>query len=50
MTKEGVVELIKKLLKTDIDLKFLLKLDQTELEMLLVQIRGRIGQDENKFM
>jgi len=48
MGKEELIELIKRLLKTDIDLKFLLKLDQAELEILLVQIRHRIGQDENK--
>jgi len=48
MGKEELIELIKRLLKTDIDLKFLLRLDQAELEILLVQIRHRIDQDENK--
>ncbi len=50
MTKETLVELIKKILKTDFDLNFLLKLTPGELETLVVLIRDRVGQGENGFM
>ena len=50
MTKEALVELIKKILKTDINLNFLLKLTPGELETLVVLIRDRVGQEENGSM
>ena len=42
MTKEKLVEKIKELLKTDIDLDFLLILKEEELERLVACIRDRI--------
>jgi len=50
MTKEALVELIKKILKTNIDLNFLLKLTPGELETLVVLIRDRVGQEGNGYM
>jgi predicted ATPase len=50
MTKEALVELIKKILKTDFNLDFLLKLTPGELETLVVLIRDRVGQEENGYM
>ena len=44
MTKDKLVEKIKELLKTDIDLNFLLKLKKEELERLLACIRDRMDQ------
>ncbi len=44
MTKEKLVEKIRELLKTDIDLDFLLELKKEELERLVVCIRDRVGQ------
>jgi hypothetical protein len=44
MTKEKMIEMIQRLLKTDIDLTFLLQLKKTELETLLACIRHEIGQ------
>jgi len=44
MTKEKLVEKIKELLKTDIDLNFLLILDEDELERLVACIRDRVDQ------
>ncbi len=51
MANEGgrtkkLVELIKKILRTDQHLDFLLKLEQDELEMLVVSIRTRIDDGE----
>jgi hypothetical protein len=42
MTKEQLVEKIKDILKTDIDLNFLLILKKEELETLLACIRDRV--------
>jgi len=42
MTKEKLVEKIKELLKTDIDLDFLLILKEEELERLVACIRDRV--------
>jgi hypothetical protein len=42
MTKEQLVEKIKDILKTDIDLNFLLILKKKELETLLACIRDRV--------
>ena len=44
MTKEKLMEIIKEILKTDIDLRFLLQLTETELETLVACIRDRIEQ------
>ncbi len=44
MTKEELIEMIHRLLKTDIDLSFLLQLKKTELETLLACIRHEVGQ------
>jgi hypothetical protein len=50
MTKEALIELIKKILKTDFNLDFLLKLTPGELETLVVLIRDRVGQEGNGYM
>ena len=42
MTKEKLVGKIKELLKTDIDLDFLLELKKEELERLVASIRDRV--------
>jgi hypothetical protein len=42
MTKDELVETLKKFLKTQADLKFLLKLDHKELETLVATIRDRV--------
>ncbi len=42
MTKEELIEILKRVLKTDSDLEFLLKLDEAELETLVAVIRDRI--------
>ena len=42
MTKEKLIEIIQRLLKTDIDLNFLLQLKKSELETLLVCIRSEV--------
>ena len=41
MNKTELLEIIKKLLKTDVDLDFLLNLPESDLEMLVVCIRER---------
>ena len=42
MTKEELIEILKRVLKTDTDIDFLLKLDESELETLVAVIRDRI--------
>ena len=42
MTQEELLEIIKKLLKTDRDLEFLLRLDNEELRTLVACIRDRV--------
>ena len=44
MTKEKLIEIIRTLLKTDADLRFLLQLKEKELEKLVACIRDRIDQ------
>ena len=44
MTKDKLVEKIKELLKTDIDLDFLLVLKKEEIERLVACIRDRVDQ------
>ena len=47
MKKEKLIEIIQTLLDTDIDLSFLQKLDQNELEVLVASIRGRVDQNRD---
>ena len=42
MTKEKLIQTIQRLLKTDVDLSFLLKLKVKELETLLACIRNEV--------
>jgi len=42
VTKEELIEILKRVLKTDSDLEFLLKLDEAELETLVAVIRDRV--------
>ena len=44
MNTEELLEIIKKLLKTDVDLDFLLDLPESDLETLVVCIRDRCDQ------
>ena len=44
MTKERLIEIIQNILDTDIDLTFLLKLTETELETMVACIRERVEQ------
>jgi len=44
MTKEKVVEIVREILKTDIELDFLLKLEKEELETLAACIRNGLEQ------
>ncbi len=46
MTKENLVEMITKILKTDVELEFLLKLAPRELEILLVCLRSLVDQEK----
>jgi len=42
MTKEQLIEIIKKLLETDSDLDFLSKLSKSELETLVSAVRNKV--------
>ncbi len=42
MTKEKLIEILQRVLKTDADLSFLLKLEVTELENLVACVRDRV--------
>jgi hypothetical protein len=44
MTKEKLIDIIRTLLKTDADLRFLLQLKEKELETLVACIRRRTDQ------
>jgi len=44
MIKDKVVDKIKELLKTDLNLDFLLELKKEEIEKLVACIRDRVGQ------
>jgi len=46
MQKRELVEILKKLLETKADLDFLLGLDLKELELLVVILRDRLGQEK----
>ena len=48
MEKGGLIQLVRRILKSDADLNFLLKLDARELETLVACIRVRLDL-ENKF-
>jgi hypothetical protein len=39
MTKEELIEILKKVLKTDVNLDFLLRLNEEELETLVICVR-----------
>jgi len=42
MTKEKLIETIQRILKTDVDMNFLLQLKKSEIETLLVSIRSEV--------
>jgi len=42
MTKDKLIEILKKLLKTDAELGFLSQLKQAELELLIACVRDRV--------
>jgi hypothetical protein len=44
MTKEKLIEIIQRLLKTEIDLSFLLQLKKSELETMVACVRDRVEQ------
>ena len=44
MTKEKLIETIQKILTADLDLSFLLKLSESELETLVTSIRAWVDQ------
>ena len=46
ISKERLLQMIKKLLRSDLDLTFLLKLEQREIEQLISAIRERIGENQ----
>lgn len=48
MTKEDLVDLLRKILNTEADLNFLSDLEQRELETLIACIRDRIEQEKRK--
>ena len=48
MTKEKIVEKIKDILKTDLDLNFLMALEEKDLETLIACIRDRVDQVSEK--
>jgi len=47
MKKESVIEMLQRVLKTDADLEFLLKLEENELEILIASIRDRVENQSN---
>jgi hypothetical protein len=47
MSKADLIAILKKLLLTDRDLEFLLKLDEDELKILVASIRDAIGQKKH---
>jgi hypothetical protein len=47
MTRVQLVKTVQRLLRTDADLDFLLKLDQKEMETLVAVIRNRVDQAGN---
>ena len=49
MTKEDLVNVLRKVLRTDTGLEFLCKLESEELEAIIVCIRDRNGQGKERF-
>jgi predicted mannosyl-3-phosphoglycerate phosphatase (HAD superfamily) len=49
MEKGGVVQLVKRILKSDTDFNFLLKLEARELETLVAYIRVRLELENSLF-
>jgi len=47
MKKEDLITVLQRLLDTDADLEFLMKLDMAELKMLIATIRDRIENRSN---
>jgi len=47
MKKESDIEMLQRVLKTDADLEFLLKLEENELEILIASIRDRVENQSN---
>ena len=47
MTKEEMITVLQRILKTDVDLEFLMKLDANELEMVVASIRDRVESRSN---
>ena len=48
MTKDQLISLIKKIIATDVDLKFLAKLDLAELKLLVACIRERLESEKSR--
>lgn len=48
MTKEEMITVLQRVLKTDVDLEFLMKLDANELEVLVASIRDRVENRSNE--
>jgi len=48
MTKEELITVLQRVLKTDADLEFLMKLDINELEVLVASIRDRVESRSNQ--
>ena len=46
MTKDKLIEILKSILKTDVDLGFMYQLEQKQLEVLVACIRDRLEQKE----
>ncbi len=42
MTKQELIDILRKLFETDLDLDFLLKLDQEDLQTLVACVRSRL--------
>ena len=49
MTKDQLIETIRKILATDHDLSFLMRLTETELETLVATIRGRMDRENHSY-
>ena len=47
MNKESLMKILQTVLKTDADLEFLTKLEESELEMLIACIRDRVENRSN---
>jgi hypothetical protein len=47
MTKDEMITVLQRVLKTDANLEFLMKLEENELEMLIASIRDRVESRSN---